>query len=432
MNAEDMILISVDDHLVEPPRPVRRPHPGEVPGPGARRSCAPTTATTCGCSTARSIPNIGLNAVAGRPKEEYGIEPTAFDEMRPGCYDIDERVKDMNAGGVLGSMCFPSFPGFSGPAVRRSRRQGPRARRRAGLQRLAHRRVVRRLPRPLHPDGAARAVGRRARAPTRCAASRRRAATRSRSPRTPRTLGYPSFHDDALGPAVAGAVRRRDVVLSIHLGSSGQLAVTAPDAPIDVMITLQPMNICQAAADLLWSRVFKEFPDLTHRAVRGRHRLDPVLPRPPRPHLRHAPPVDRPGLRRPAAERGVPRALPHLLHRRPDRRQAARRHRHRQHRAGSATTRTPTRRGRTRPRSSPRSADRRARRRHRQDHARERDALVLASTRSPTAPSEQCTVGALRAEAAGHDVSIRALRQGPLRPSTVGIDLGELAENATA
>jgi len=38
--------------------------------------------------------------------------------------------------------------------------------------------------------------------------------------------------------------------------------VTAPDAPIDVMITLQPINICQAAADLVWSRVFKEFPDL--------------------------------------------------------------------------------------------------------------------------------------------------------------------------
>ena len=28
------------------------------------------------------IPNIGLNAVAGRPKEEYGIDPTSFDEMQ--------------------------------------------------------------------------------------------------------------------------------------------------------------------------------------------------------------------------------------------------------------------------------------------------------------------------------------------------------------
>jgi predicted TIM-barrel fold metal-dependent hydrolase len=38
--------------------------------------------------------------------------------------------------------------------------------------------------------------------------------------------------------------------------------VTASDAPIDVLITLQPINIVQAAADLLWSRVIKEFPDV--------------------------------------------------------------------------------------------------------------------------------------------------------------------------
>ena len=50
--------------------------------------------------------------------------------------------------------------------------------------------------------------------------------------------------------------------LNVHLGSSGKLAITAPDAPMDVMITLQPMNICMAAADLVWSRVFKEFPTL--------------------------------------------------------------------------------------------------------------------------------------------------------------------------
>jgi predicted TIM-barrel fold metal-dependent hydrolase len=31
---------------------------------------------------------------------------------------------------------------------------------------------------------------------------------------------------------------------------------------MDVMITLQPMNICMAAADLVWSRVFKEYPEL--------------------------------------------------------------------------------------------------------------------------------------------------------------------------
>jgi predicted TIM-barrel fold metal-dependent hydrolase len=77
----------------------------------------------------------------------------------------------------------------------------------------------------------------------------------------PATLGYPSFHSDHWDP-LWRACTDEDVVLSIHLGSSGQLAITAPDAPVDVMITLQPMNICQAAADLLWSRVLKQFPGI--------------------------------------------------------------------------------------------------------------------------------------------------------------------------
>ena len=34
--------------------------------------------------------------------------------MRVGCYDVHERVRDMSVNGVLGSMCFPSFPQFCG------------------------------------------------------------------------------------------------------------------------------------------------------------------------------------------------------------------------------------------------------------------------------------------------------------------------------
>jgi predicted TIM-barrel fold metal-dependent hydrolase len=52
------------------------------------------------------------------------------------------------------------------------------------------------------------------------------------------------------------------VVVCMHIGSSSQLTITAPDAPIDVMITLQPMNIVQAAADLVWSQMLRKFPDL--------------------------------------------------------------------------------------------------------------------------------------------------------------------------
>ena len=134
--------------------------------------------------------------------------------------------------------------------------------------------------------------------PELCAAEIRRVADKGCHSVTftenPDTLGLPSFHDAHWDPMWRALVET-GTILNIHLGSSGQLTVTAPDAPIDVMITLQPMNICAAAADLVWSRVFKEFPAHARRALGGRHRMDPVLPRPARPHLRHAPPVDRAG-----------------------------------------------------------------------------------------------------------------------------------------
>ena len=101
--------------------------------------------------------------------------------------------------------------------------------------------------------------------PVQCAAEIRRVAELGCHSITftenPAALGFPSFHQEHWDPMWEALV---DVgsILNIHLGSSGQLAVTAPDAPMDVMMTLQPMNICMAAADLVWSRVFKQFPTL--------------------------------------------------------------------------------------------------------------------------------------------------------------------------
>jgi predicted TIM-barrel fold metal-dependent hydrolase len=84
----------------------------------------------------------------------------------------------------------------------------------------------------------------------------------------PAKLGYPSFHDEHWDPVWQAAVDE-NVVISIHLGSSGEIVVTAPNAPVDVMITLQPMNVCQAAADLLWSRVLKKFPGIKFALSEG-------------------------------------------------------------------------------------------------------------------------------------------------------------------
>src|ERR1700677_1038683 len=100
MRAEDLILVSVDDHIVEPP--------GMFDGrlPARYQDLAPKLVqkddhTEVWTYQGQEMPNIGLNAVVGRPPEEYGIEPTSFSQMRPGCYDVTERIRDMNANGVL-------------------------------------------------------------------------------------------------------------------------------------------------------------------------------------------------------------------------------------------------------------------------------------------------------------------------------------------
>ena len=113
MNKEDMILISVDDHIVEPPDMFKNHLPKKYLDEAPRLVHNPDGSDTWQFRDV-VIPNVALNAVAGRPKEEYGLEPQGLDEIRPGCWQVDERVKDMNAGGILGSICFPSFPGFAG------------------------------------------------------------------------------------------------------------------------------------------------------------------------------------------------------------------------------------------------------------------------------------------------------------------------------
>jgi hypothetical protein len=77
----------------------------------------------------------------------------------------------------------------------------------------------------------------------------------------PSKLGWPSFHSDHWDPFWS-ACEEEGMVVCLHIGSSSQLAITAPDAPFDVLIALQPVNIIQCAADLLFSPVLRKYPDL--------------------------------------------------------------------------------------------------------------------------------------------------------------------------
>jgi len=258
MKAEDLILISVDDHVIEPPDLFdgRLPSRFADRAPRIERGADGADFWKFGNAI---VPNVALNAIAGRPKEEYGIEPQSLDEVRPGCFNIHERVKDMSAGGMLASMCFPSFPGFAARLFATEDEEFSMALVRAyndwHIDEWCGSYPGRFIPMalPMIWDGA------------RCAEEVRRVAAKGCHSLTftenPAALGYPSFHSDFWDPLWT-ACSDTDTVLSIHLGSSGKMLIPAPDSPPDVMITLQPMNICSAAADLLWSRVLKKFPSL--------------------------------------------------------------------------------------------------------------------------------------------------------------------------
>jgi predicted TIM-barrel fold metal-dependent hydrolase len=77
----------------------------------------------------------------------------------------------------------------------------------------------------------------------------------------PSKLKLPSFHSEHWDPFWA-ACSDEGTIVCLHIGSSSSLVVTAPDAPIDVLMGLQPVNIIQCAADLLFSPVLRKFPDL--------------------------------------------------------------------------------------------------------------------------------------------------------------------------
>ena len=266
MKLDDMILVSVDDHVVEPPDMFdgRLPEKYKDRAPRVVRK---SDGSDVWPFEGNQLPNIGLNAVVGRPPEEYGVEPTAYQQMRPGCYDIDARIGDMNVNGVLASMCFPSFPSFCGQLFANT---GDKAMALAML----------RAYNDWHIDGWCGSypgrfiplalpvmwdAGLMAEEVRRCSAKGCHAVSFSENPEK---LGFPSLHDPSWDP-VWQACSDTATVVCIHIGSAAGMSFTSMDSPVDVMITVSPINIFGCAADLIFSSVLRRFPDLKIVALHG-------------------------------------------------------------------------------------------------------------------------------------------------------------------
>jgi predicted TIM-barrel fold metal-dependent hydrolase len=259
MKSEDMILVSVDDHICEPAGMFegRLPRKWQDRAP---KTVTKTDGTDVWVFEGRQIPNLAVNAVAGRPPEEYGMEPTSFSQLRPGCYDIDARVGDMNAAGILGSLCFPSFPGLCGDLFTQQ-----------DDKELAHvmlqayndwhiddwcgtqpgRFIPLALPAMWDPELLAQEV-------RRVAKKGCHAFTFSDNPQH---QGLPSLHDPHWDPFWKACCDEGTVVC-MHIGSGTGMSFDEPDCAAEILIASVPISLFHTAMNLVFSPALRKFPTL--------------------------------------------------------------------------------------------------------------------------------------------------------------------------
>ncbi|HSS08717.1 MAG TPA: amidohydrolase family protein [Acidimicrobiales bacterium] len=255
---DDVQIISVDDHVVEH-RNVwqdRLPEKYKEAGP---RSVRDDEGRDVWMFEGQPHYNIGLNAVAGKPRTEFGLDPVAYDHMLPGCYDPKARVQDMDVDGIWAQLPFPSFPGFCGSTFHQAEDKDlatacVSAYNDWMIDEWCGYAPERQIPLVLVPFWDVEASVKEI---ERVAAKGAKAISFTESPHG---IGLPSFHTDHWDPLLAAA-QDADLPLCLHFGSGGAPTV-APEAPFLVAIALFGLNSQMTTVDLLLSPVFHKFPRL--------------------------------------------------------------------------------------------------------------------------------------------------------------------------
>jgi predicted TIM-barrel fold metal-dependent hydrolase len=254
-------VVSVDDHLVEPP------HTFEGRLPDRLQERAPRIVETSAGHQlwefeGRRYTQVGMNAVAGRRPETVRMEPFRFEQMRPGCYDVDARVADMDVAGIWASVNFPSqITGFCGRVFfGASDRDLGLACVRAWNDwlyeewHLAH-------PDRIIPLGITYLAD-----PYLAAEEIRRNAERGfRSvtfPERPHEIGLPTLWQRDHWDPVIDACVDTGTVISLHVGSSGLPPIPAGSPAMQLVATLFGQQSLHACAEWLWSGYPLEHPEL--------------------------------------------------------------------------------------------------------------------------------------------------------------------------
>jgi predicted TIM-barrel fold metal-dependent hydrolase len=270
-------IISVDDHIVEPPDlwerrlPAamrdRAPRVDRVKGrfdPGARGGWVESDdgewadLWRFGDYEMAIIPGF---AAAGMDQNALDWVPLTYDMMRAGCHDQSARLADMDANHTEAALSFPTFPRFCGQTFHEQpdRELGLACIevyndwmidewcRGDGYGRLVPLTLV-----PLwDPELAAAEV-------RRCADKGSHAVAFSENPVR---LKLPSIFTDHWDPLLA-ACEDTDTVVNLHIGSSSTFPMTSLDAPRAVSLALTYQGAAHAFCDWLTSGKLPQFPRL--------------------------------------------------------------------------------------------------------------------------------------------------------------------------
>ncbi len=254
-------IISVDDHVVEPPHLF-----SEYMDPTIRERGPQLIETDQGHEVwkfeGEIYTQVGMNAVAGRRPDSVKLEPFRFEHMRPGCYDIEARIADMDLGGVWAQLNFPSqITGFCGRVFSFAKDTE------AGLDATRawndwlYNEWYLPYPERIIPGGitylgdsqlAAEEIHRNA----------ARGFTSVTLPERPHAIDLPSLWDRDFWDPIIQACADTDTVISLHVGSAGMYP-TPPGSPVmQIGATMFGQLSLGAATEWLWSEYPVKFPNL--------------------------------------------------------------------------------------------------------------------------------------------------------------------------
>ncbi|MFZ4603937.1 MAG: amidohydrolase family protein [Caulobacterales bacterium] len=260
MNKNDMVIFSVDDHIVET---------GDIFDqhiPLKYKDLAPKCVENDDGFTwqyqGKPSVNFALNAVAGRPRDELGFEPNRFDQIRKGCYEAKARLDDMSVNGVFAGVNFPTFPGF---ALEMFQTGADRDLNTAVIQAyndwhidefcaVDKNRLIPMVSLPLYDIAAAVAELKR------CVAKGARTIS---MPSLPHQLGLPTIHDDYWRP-LWKALSDEQIPVSLHisaLNTTGSQHLTM-DSPMGAFLTKVGLASMAVLSEWLWSEFIHDYRDL--------------------------------------------------------------------------------------------------------------------------------------------------------------------------